>query len=96
MYADVELELERRQGVLRVPATAVGSERQSRFVFVVRDGALVKAPVVTGIGTGEWMEIRSGLSDDAMVVSNMSPTLSAGAPALAEETGDVLPSPAAG
>ena len=81
MYADVRLELEHRSGVLRVPATAVGGAAGGRFVFVVRDGHLAKVPVRTGIESGEWIEIRSGLSGDEAVVTNMSPTLADGAPA---------------
>jgi RND family efflux transporter MFP subunit len=80
MYADVTLELERHPNALHVPATAVGGGGDAPFVFVVRDGALAKVPVVTGITTGEWTEIRSGLSGgDEQVVANMSPTLTEGA-----------------
>jgi hypothetical protein len=40
-------------------------------------------PVVTGISTGEWTEIRSGLTGGEDVVVNMSPTLTEGAKARA-------------
>lgn len=79
MYADVTLELENHPDALRVPATAIGSAGDTRFVFVVRDGALGKMLVVTGISTGEWTEIRSGLTGGEDVVANMSPTLTEGA-----------------
>ncbi len=83
MYADVTLELARHPDALRIPATAVGSAGDAHFVFVVRGGVLVKVPVSTGIATGEWLEIASGLSADDSVVANMSPTLAEGVEARA-------------
>jgi membrane fusion protein (multidrug efflux system) len=83
MYADVTLELARHPQALRVPATAVGHVGDEQFVFVVRDGSLEKVPVSTGIATGEWTEIESGLTGAEEVVVNMNPTLSAGAKARA-------------
>lgn len=78
MYADVTLELEHHPDALRVPATAVGGD-DAHYVFVVRDGKLAKLPVTIGIAGGEWIEIRSGLSPDATVVSALNPTLRDGA-----------------
>ena len=80
-------ELERHPNALHVPATTVGGAGEKPFVFVVRNGALVKVPVVTGISTGEWIEIRSGLTGDEDVVANMSPTLTEGAKARAVVAG---------
>jgi len=94
MYADVTLELARHPDALRVPATAVGTEGDTHFVFVVRDGVLVKAPVTTGIATGEWVEIPSGLSTGDVVVANMSPTLSAGDEVQAVVADQAAPTPA--
>jgi membrane fusion protein, multidrug efflux system len=96
MYADVTLELENHPDALRVPATAIGSAGDARFVFVVRDGALGKMPVVTGISTGEWTEIRSGLTGGEDVVANMSPTLTEGAKARAVVADATATAPAAG
>lgn len=78
MYADVTLEIESHPDVLRVPATAVGGDAQ-HFVFAVRDGTLSKVPIDTGITTGEWVEIRSGLSHDDAVVAYVTPALRDGA-----------------
>lgn len=79
MYADVTLELARHPDALRVPATAVAASGDEHFVYVVRDGALEKVAVATGIATGEWVEIESGLVGTESVVANISPTLAAGA-----------------
>ncbi|MBX3027019.1 efflux RND transporter periplasmic adaptor subunit [bacterium] len=79
MYADVTLELARHPNALRVPATAVGASDDGPFVYLVRDGVLERAAVATGIATGEWVEIASGLDGSESVVANISPTLSPGA-----------------
>jgi membrane fusion protein (multidrug efflux system) len=96
MYADVTIQLAHRPDALRVPATAVGHAGDSQFVFVIRDGTLVKVPVSTGIATGEWIEIRSGLNGDERVVVNMSPTLAEGAKARAVLADAHAPAPGAG
>jgi membrane fusion protein, multidrug efflux system len=78
MYADVDLELERHAGALKLPAAAVGGSGSERFVYVVRDDQLVKVPVVTGI-TGEgWLEIASGLTGDEQVVATITSALAEG------------------
>lgn len=79
MYADVTLELARHPDAVRVPATAVGSRGDEQFVFVVRDGVLDEVPVATGIASGDWVEIASGLDEREPVVAHVSPTLTAGA-----------------
>ena len=79
MYADVDLELERHPDALQVPVTSVEHAGQQGFVFAVRDGKLVKLPVETGIQGEELVEVTSGLDADAAVVTNPTPSLSAGA-----------------
>ncbi len=65
--ADVEVILDSRDGVLRVPSYALieGSK-----VLVVREGRLVAVPVRTGLRNWEFVEAREGLAKgDAVVVS---------------------------
>jgi membrane fusion protein (multidrug efflux system) len=78
MYADVALELERHRDALTVPATAVGGAGEARFVYVVRDGALTRLPVTTGISDAGSVEIVSGLRGDEQVVTSVSPALTDG------------------
>lgn len=96
MYADVVLEVAHRANVLRVPSTAVGGPSGAQFVFVVRDDTLAKTPVVTGIGTDEWMEIASGLTGTESVVAALSPTLSDGAKVQAVTADQTASAPAHG
>jgi multidrug efflux pump subunit AcrA (membrane-fusion protein) len=80
MYADVVIELERHQNALRLPTTAVGGSGDASFVYVVREGRLVKVPVTTGFTDQGWVEIVSGLGGDESVVAAVTPALTDGEP----------------
>ena len=47
---------------IRIPASAMKTEGNASFVWLVRDGRLSKRPVTTGPVSGGFLEIRSGLS----------------------------------
>jgi RND family efflux transporter MFP subunit len=47
---------------IRVPAAAVKTDGGASIVWVVREGKLVRRPVVTGPVSGGFLEIRSGLN----------------------------------
>ncbi len=75
MYADVTLELERHADTTSVPATAIAGSGTEPFVYVVRDGALAKVPVQTGLRSANQVEVTSGVSPDDAVVATVSPAL---------------------
>jgi membrane fusion protein (multidrug efflux system) len=75
MYANVTLQLEAHPGALTVPPSAVGGAAENCAVYVVRDSRLEKVPVATGIRTGEYVEITSGLGGNELVVNNFTPAL---------------------
>jgi len=65
--ADVEVILQSRDGVLRVPSYAL---LEGGRVFVVRDDAIVAVPVETGLRNWDFAEVTRGVSDgEAVVVS---------------------------
>jgi HlyD family secretion protein len=65
--ADVEVVLDAREGVLRVPSYALV---EGRRVLIVRDQVLVEVPVETGLRNWEYTEVRRGLAPgDRVVVS---------------------------
>ncbi len=67
--ADVEIILEIREAVLRIPSELL---IDSRFVLVVNDrNVLEKREVTTGISNWRFTEITSGLSADDTVVANI-------------------------
>lgn len=76
MYAQVSLETNKHPGVLTVPASAVGSDTNGTFVYVVRDGRVEQQPIKTGLVEGGQAEIVDGLREGADVV-----TVAKGAPA---------------
>jgi len=76
MAAEVALNFNRvagRRGVL-VPVSAVGEDREGRFVFVVEPGenemgVVRKTAVTIGEISGEGLEVLEGLSDGDLVVT---------------------------
>ncbi len=63
--ADVEVIIERRADVLRVPSTAVADGRR---VLVVVEGVLEEREVVSGLGNWRTTEVLEGLSEGEVVV----------------------------
>jgi len=77
LSADVEIILQARDDVLRVPAYAL---LEGDRVLVVRGGRLVEQQVTTGLRNWEFAEINSGLQEgDPVVVSLDRPEVVAGA-----------------
>ena len=68
MTADVEIILERREQVLRVPTPAVVDGRR---VLLVENGRAVSRDVATGLRSWEWTEIRSGLEPGGHVITSL-------------------------
>ncbi len=62
--ADVEVILDARDGVLRVPSYAV---LEGSRVLAVRDGVLRSTPVETGVRNWEFTEVRKGLAAGDLV-----------------------------
>lgn len=83
--ADAEVILEARDGVLRVPTSAL---RQDRTVLVLEAGELVERKVELGLRNWQFAEVRSGLSPgEAVVVSLDRLEIEAGVRAVAAEAG---------
>lgn len=83
--ADVEIILDRRDDVLRVPASAVA---EGERVLVLVDGVLEEREIETGLRNWEWAEVLAGLdAGDRVVVSRPTPEIVAGAEAVARDDG---------
>ena len=54
---------------IRVPAAAVKREGSTSVVWVVREGRLTKRTVTTGPVSGDFLEIRSGLSGGELLLT---------------------------
>lgn len=76
MTADVEVILDRRANVLRVPTSAIS---EGRRVLVAERGRAVARPIEVGIGNWQWTEVRSGLTSGERVITSLDrPGLKAG------------------
>jgi HlyD family secretion protein len=75
--ADVEVILQAREDVLRVPTVAL---IEGSRVLLVEDGRLTERPLETGLKNWNYTEVRSGLeAGDQVVVSLDRPEVQAGA-----------------
>ena len=64
----VDIEAERHQDVVVVPAVAIVREGEETAVFVVSEGKAQRHPVHTGLTDGTHVEIASGLKAGAAVI----------------------------
>lgn len=78
--ARIEFGLERRDGVLAMPAAAVGVGSTGPFVYVVADDTLATRDVELGLATEGWVEVRTGLAEGDRVVVSGHSNLRPGAP----------------
>lgn len=68
--ARVEFAVDRREGVLAIPTSAVGVSDSGTYVYIVQADTLVRQPVETGLTAAGWIEIRRGLEGGEQVVSS--------------------------
>jgi HlyD family secretion protein len=75
--ADVEVILQTRDGVLRLPTPAL---LEGGKVLVVKDGKLEERTVRAGLKNWDWTEVLEGLSPGDLVVTSLDkPEIKAGA-----------------
>lgn len=74
--ADCEVVLERREGVLRLPTTAILAGDR---VLAIENGVLVERKIEKGLSNWQWTEVRSGLEAGSLVLAALdSPDLRPG------------------
>jgi membrane fusion protein (multidrug efflux system) len=70
MWAAVEIELQKKQDALLIPAEALVTEKNKNSVFIVRDHKAQKVPITTGFDDGVNIEILKGCAaSDAVIVA---------------------------
>jgi membrane fusion protein (multidrug efflux system) len=69
LFARVQIVVERREGALLVPESAVFAEGTGRFVYRVREGRAALTAVELGQRRPGQVEIRKGLGRDDVVVT---------------------------
>lgn len=81
--ADVEVVLEERAGVLRIPTATV---LEGGRVLLVESGRLVERRIESGLRNWDWTEVRAGLAEGERVLSSLGMReLRPGARAVASE-----------
>jgi len=75
---DVEITVEKKENVLRVPDLAVFEKNQKNCVYVIENGRAVLRQVDTGLEGEDYMEVVSGLSKGDTVILSPSDSLSEG------------------
>ena len=70
MWASVEIELQKKENALLIPAEALVTEKNKNSVFVVRDKKALKVALTTGFDDGVNVEILKGCGPgDAVIVA---------------------------
>lgn len=78
MDAKICVYTQRAENTLMVPVEAINADRDGDFLYVVENGMAVKKPVVCGISTDSYTEIREGISEEDVVILSSYSTLEEG------------------
>jgi multidrug efflux pump subunit AcrA (membrane-fusion protein) len=70
MYAEVELEMVRRPGVVTLPSAALGADGNDTFIYTVTDARIARTPIHIGLRDSGLAEVLDGLPKQAVVVAD--------------------------
>jgi len=70
MTGDIYVKVNNKNNVLMVPYTAIGDDKDGKYVFAVEKGKAVKKTVKTGLESYDNTEIISGLKEGEGVIEN--------------------------
>ena len=68
MYATVTIQLAERPEGIVIPVSAVVRDGTATFCSVVREGKIERRPVDLGLRSGGFVEVRSGLDENTLIV----------------------------
>ena len=68
MSAKATISLESAENAIVIPSNAIINRGDKKFVFVVEDDLAIEKEIETGIDTGEFVEILSGLEFDEKII----------------------------
>ncbi|MBR1931442.1 MAG: efflux RND transporter periplasmic adaptor subunit [Lachnospiraceae bacterium] len=61
------------EDILMVPVEAVNADRDGDFLYVVEDGVIVRKPIICGISSDNYVEIKEGITEeDEIVISALT------------------------
>ena len=71
MSVDVEVLTGRKEDALQVPSSAVMEREGKKFVYIVREGKIVRTDIATGISNWDRTEVLSGVSPGDDIVTSL-------------------------
>lgn len=86
--AKVNITVAEKKDALCLPNEVINTAADGDFVYVIKNGTLLKQKVETGVASASMSEIVSGIKEGDQVVSDMSATLKEGMKATAVKAGD--------
>lgn len=76
--ADVHIQVERRENVIRIPLAFLRRDAASAFAFVDREGRIARTPVQIGAIGRDFVEVTAGLRPDDVVLDAPAPSAELG------------------
>lgn len=76
--AKVNIDLGTAEDVLVAPISAVNSDTQGDFIYVVEEGIVVKKYVTTGMTAKETIEIKSGINKGEKIITSVNSDIAEG------------------
>lgn len=83
--AKVKVNIDSAKDVILVPVQAINSGKDGDFCYVVEDNVIVKKMVTTGVSSTELIEIKEGIEQGDMVVTDTGTGLEEGSKVLPKE-----------
>ncbi len=81
--AKVVISTAQESDIILVPVGAVNVDMDGEFVYVIKDGIMVKKPVTTGISSDTMVEIVEGVEEGEQLITNVTTGLTEGMPVVA-------------
>lgn len=83
--AKVEIHTHKAENVLLIPVEALNADKDGDFVYVAENGFVVKKPIVSGISSTEYIEVKEGLdeTDNVITISYSGMAIEEGMPVYA-------------
>jgi len=69
--ANAVINIAEKKDILRIPVECVNYGTDNVFCYVVKDGAVAKKEIETGISSGEFIEVLSGLEEKEQVINSL-------------------------
>lgn len=76
--AKVNINVGSAKNVVLIPVECVNTDNAGQFCYVVENGIVVRKPVVTGVSSNEYIEVKEGIKEGEAVVSQITAEITEG------------------